>query len=293
MEYVEGVPLTEYCARRGAPLADRLRLFRAVCEAVQAAHGQAVVHRDLKPSNILVTAEGEPKLLDFGIAKQLEELDVPAQQTETALRLMTPAYAAPEQMLGEPVGHVHGHLRARRDPVRAARGPPPLRPVAAHAGPGGGDDPRRRPARPSEAVRGEEATRRALGPRGPRRRWADLDVICLTAMHKEPSRRYRTVDALVRDVDHFLRGSRCEARPDSVGYRVRKLVRRRWSPLSARRRPRVWRSWASWRSTRCASPARATRRWRRRPARSGSSASRSASSRGATRRPGRRTACTW
>jgi serine/threonine-protein kinase len=232
MEYVDGVPLTEHCARRGASLRDRLRLFRAVCEAVQAAHGQAVVHRDLKPSNIVVTADGELKLLDFGIAKQLDELDVPVQQTETALRLMTPAYAAPEQILGEPIGTytdiyalgvILYELLAGRLPFDLSRRTPGQAEAMIL-----GDDPQR----PSEAVRNEEATLAALGTVG-RSKWADLDVMCLTAMHKDPERRYRTVDALMRDLDHFQRGEPLEARPDSIGYRAGKLLRRRWRPLSA------------------------------------------------------------
>src|SRR5207253_7394723 len=83
---------------------ERLRLFRAVCEAVEHAHRHLIVHRDLKPSNILVKPDGSVKLLDFGIAKQLDSLEGPVDRTRTGLRLMTPAYAAPEQILGDPVG---------------------------------------------------------------------------------------------------------------------------------------------------------------------------------------------
>src|SRR5690349_18365249 len=105
MEYVEGLPLTAYCDTHASTIPERLKLFRDVCEAVQHAHRHAIIHRDLKPSNILVTADGTVKLLDFGIAKQLESLDAPSnQKTRTALRLMTPAYAAPEQIRGERVG---------------------------------------------------------------------------------------------------------------------------------------------------------------------------------------------
>src|SRR5689334_321473 len=96
MEYVEGVPLTAYCDTHASTIAERLALFRDVCEAVQHAHRHAIIHRDLKPSNILVTTHGAVKLLDFGIAKQLESLE--ADQTRTGLRPMTPAYAAPEQV---------------------------------------------------------------------------------------------------------------------------------------------------------------------------------------------------
>jgi eukaryotic-like serine/threonine-protein kinase len=232
MEYVEGAPLTAYCRSRQASLEDRLRLFRAVCVAVQAAHRQAVVHRDLKPSNILVTPAGEPKLLDFGIAKQLEELDTPAHQTETALRLMTPAYAAPEQVMGGPVGTytdiyalgvILYELLAGRLPFDLSRRTPGQAEAVVL------DE---EPERPSLAWK-EATDEPGAAPPVPRRAWPDLDMLTLTAMHKDPARRYPTVDALVRDVDHFLRGEPLEARPDTVAYRMRKFARRRWRPLAA------------------------------------------------------------
>jgi serine/threonine protein kinase len=104
MEYVEGVPLYQYCRQHECSIAQCLTLLRAVCQAVQYAHQNAVIHRDLKPSNILVKADGTVCLLDFGIAKQLESLDRPTEQTRTGLRLMTPAYASPEQIRGDWVG---------------------------------------------------------------------------------------------------------------------------------------------------------------------------------------------
>ena len=104
MEFVEGVPLTEYCKQHNCSIAERLRLFREVCEAVLYAHQHAVIHRDLKPSNILVKDDGTVRLLDFGIAKHLQSLGEAVDQTMTGLRLMTPAYAAPEQIRGEQVG---------------------------------------------------------------------------------------------------------------------------------------------------------------------------------------------
>src|ERR1700723_2684126 len=104
MEYVDGIPITQYCREHACSVERRLRLFRLVCEAVQHAHGQTVIHRDLKPSNILVKSDGSVRLLDFGIAKQLESLDLAVDQTMTGLRLMTPAYASPEQVRGDRVG---------------------------------------------------------------------------------------------------------------------------------------------------------------------------------------------
>lgn len=101
MEYVEGAPITEYCRKQGSPIEARLRLLRLVCEAVRHAHGKAILHRDLKPSNILVKSDGSVKLLDFGIAKQLADDTLPQEQTQTWLRMLTPAYAAPEQIRGD------------------------------------------------------------------------------------------------------------------------------------------------------------------------------------------------
>ncbi len=229
MEYVEGVPLTEFCRARGASLADRLQLFRAVCVAVQHAHAHAVIHRDLKPSNIIVTADGTPKLLDFGIAKQLD-LESKAEQTQTGLRLMTPAYAAPEQVRGGRIGTstdvyslgvILYELLAGRLPFDLSeRTPEEAQALITGLA----------PERPSAAARAANGG----GVSGLRARtWADLDVLCLTAMHKEPERRYGTVEALIRDIDHFLAGEPLEARPDSVGYRLGKFVRRNWRPVTA------------------------------------------------------------
>lgn len=224
MEYVEGVPLTTFCTTNKHSIPERLRLFRAVCEAVQYAHRQAVIHRDLKPSNILVTGEGQIKLLDFGIAKKLDELDEPAHQTYTGLRFMTPAYAAPEQIQGEPVGvytdvYTLGvilyELLTDRLPFDVSgRTPGQIETLILE----------QEPEKPS--VLAGQAADVSLRCSFDKRAWKDLDVLCLTAMHKDPQRRYPTVEALIRDLENFLHEKPLEARPDTLAYRTGKFLRR-------------------------------------------------------------------
>jgi serine/threonine protein kinase/tetratricopeptide (TPR) repeat protein len=225
MEYVEGEEVTAWCRAHASSIEERLRLFRSVCEAVQYAHSLAIIHRDLKPSNILVKADGSVRLLDFGIAKQLDVMNEPVDQTRTELRLMTPAYAAPEQLRGERVGvftdvYALGvilyQLLAGSAPFDlAGRTPAEAERILVE----------REPERPSLAAR------RTLT--GSRSSWDDLDVLCLTAMRKDADRRYRSVEALIRDVDHYLRGEPLEARPDTWRYRFGKYVSRNWRPLAA------------------------------------------------------------
>jgi serine/threonine protein kinase len=226
MEHVNGVSLTEYCRAHRCSLRERLRLFREVCDAVGHAHRHLIIHRDLKPSNIMVTPEGSVKLLDFGIAKQLEP-DLLGDLTRTGMRAMTPGYAAPEQLLGEPIG-VHTdiytlgvvlyELLAGRLPFDVSRSTPEAAAMLIST---------RAAERPSLAARGIAGALVAGVAE-----WADLDVLCLTAMHPDAQRRYSTVEAFARDVDHFLRGQPLDARPDSVGYRLSKFARRHRLPLA-------------------------------------------------------------
>jgi serine/threonine protein kinase len=219
MEYVDGKHLDVYCEERKSTVDDRLRLFRSVCEAVQHAHNRGIVHRDLKPSNILVTQDGTVKLLDFGIAKQLDDSGEPGTRPE--LRLMTLPYAAPEQVLGEQVGTytdiyslgvVLYELLAGRVPFDLSKCTQreAERIVV-----------EREPEKPSAAAR---ATGR-FGEAG-KSAWTELDVMCLRAMHKDPAARYGSVGDLIRDVDHYLNSEPLEAQPVSFGYRLSKFVRR-------------------------------------------------------------------
>ncbi|HEY4949477.1 MAG TPA: tetratricopeptide repeat protein [Candidatus Acidoferrales bacterium] len=235
MEYVQGVPLTNFCKAQKCSIPARLRLFRAVCEAVLYAHQHAVIHRDLKPSNILVKADGSIRLLDFGISKHLENLGELVDQTITGLRMMTPAYAAPEQIRGQQIGIqsdvyslgvVLYELLAGRLPFELSDCTPAQAEKILTE---------QEAEKPSTVAKKEASAAEANGVAvvASRTAWADLDVLCLTAMHKDPQRRYQSVEALIRDVDHYLDGEPLEARPDTWHYTLGKFVRRHWQLVSA------------------------------------------------------------
>ena len=242
MEYVEGERLDRYCQEHALDVGERLASFRKVCAAVSYAHQNLVVHRDLKPANIRVTPEGEPKLLDFGIAKLLDpEGTLPRlDPTATMQGAMTPEYASPEQIKGEPITTASdvyslgvvlfelltgqrpfAHLKTRR-PDELARAiceeePPRPSTVATHAAPTtttgtvpGGQVPATRPS----------ATRLR------RRLEGDLDNIVAKALRKEPGRRYPSVLALSEDIRRHCEGLPVTTRKDTLGYRAGKFIRR-------------------------------------------------------------------
>jgi serine/threonine-protein kinase len=233
MEYVEGEAITRYCDHHTLSIDQRLALFKDVCRAVAYAHASLVVHRDLKPDNILVTAKGEVRLLDFGIAKMLSADPDDDGHTQVGLQALTPAYASPEQVRGEPVstatdiyslGVILYHLLSGSAPYDiTGRSMAEVERVVCHT------DPHPPSARAADS--GADAATRARGTDARRLRKrldGDLDVICLKALAKEPARRYATVDALLEDLERHLTGRPVRARPDTLGYRLRKgLVRHR------------------------------------------------------------------
>jgi serine/threonine protein kinase len=243
MEYVSGLPLDRWCDERGATVAERVDLMCAVCEAVHFAHRNLIVHRDLKPDNVLVTADGSPKLLDFGIAKLLAEDDSAGSATLTELRAMTPQYASPEQVRGEGVttasdvyalGVVLYELLTGRRPYRLPPGlgaetqrviaetEPPRPSTVVLRDPEAGDT---KGGAGGRAV--EIAARRGAKPEVLARLLAgDLDKIVMMAMRKDPARRYASAERLAADLRRFRLGLPVEAQDDAWHYRLGKFARR-------------------------------------------------------------------
>jgi eukaryotic-like serine/threonine-protein kinase len=216
LEHVDGQRIDHHCAQHALSVHARLRLFLQVARAVAHAHAQLIVHRDLKPSNLLVDAAGQVKLLDFGIARLLDDGVLPARDlTQQGARVLTPDYAAPEQVSGQPVGtrsDVYSlgvllfELLAGQRPYRLKRDSrAALEEAVLHA----------EAPRPSD-VATNAATRRSL--RG------DLDTIVLKALKKSVTERYASVDALAEDIERYLGNRPVLARPDALRYRLRKFI---------------------------------------------------------------------
>ncbi|MEN7344195.1 MAG: tetratricopeptide repeat protein [Pseudomonadota bacterium] len=239
MEHIDGQSIDSYCDENGLNTKARLQLFTKVCAAVDHAHRNLIIHRDIKPSNIMVDASGEPKLLDFGIAKLLET-DIDGLETRSSARMMSPLHASPEQVRGQPISVAsdiyalgvllyqmltgqHPYSQTATTPAEIERAiceTEPSKPSARMTTGSTNADDLARIARARSATVSELA--QTIG--------GDLDNIVLMAMQKEPERRYASVRELVADIDRFLNRRPVTARPTGIAYRIRLFVRRNLLP---------------------------------------------------------------
>lgn len=243
LEYIDGSPITEWCTEQELSFSKRLKIFEQVCEAVQFAHQRLIVHRDLKPTNILADKNGRVKLLDFGIAKILEEEPTEgAAMTRTGQFLMTPEYASPEQIHGEPIttatdvyalGLILCQLLTGSLPYDVSgKNPIEIGSVISNTS----------PAKPSSIVSTgtqNNGIQNYYPVKGLKKKQlkkkirGDLDNIVLKALRKEPERRYGSADQLLQDIRHYQKNEPISARPESAGYLTKKFIQRNRTAVSA------------------------------------------------------------
>ncbi|MEE9431725.1 MAG: serine/threonine-protein kinase [Melioribacteraceae bacterium] len=228
MEYIDGIPITEYCDEQKLNIKQRLKLFQSVCDAIQYAHQNLVVHRDIKPGNILVNKEGRPKLLDFGVAKLLDEEN--SDLTKTRMWHLTPEYASPEQIKGETIstasdvyslGVLLYQILSGYQPYQITSGSPfaiskivtdvkTIKPSEIHLN--------------TELITDEQTKER--NKKTSHQLKGDLDNIILKAMHKDPAQRFLSAQQFSEDITKYLTGLPVIARKDSTGYRLSKFIKR-------------------------------------------------------------------